>query len=137
MRGILAWALITVIIVLVMLAAYAHFWIGAVEASTRLLASTQALHIAGIRNTIQTAPDDADKVYELPLADCEIRITSSSVEVVVRTDKTDAYKSYLLRSGTNVPEKTAECSKEEQRALRFSKKKGSIYITVLPEKGEK
>ena len=135
MRGLLTWALIAIVIVLILLAAYSAFFTGAVEAGTDIIASMQAAHIAGILNTLQTAPENAQHVYELPMAKCEIEITSTAVHVNL-PDKKQSYSANLMKSGVAIDEKTGEnaiqCSDEEARAIRFVKKNGRIEITQLP-----
>ncbi len=131
---VLTWALIAIVIVFILLVAFSRYWTGAVETATQTLASVQATHIAGIINTMQTAPENAKHVYELPRAQCEIRITPIVVQIKLPyADVPDKiYSVNLLRSDVAIEEKTIECSEEEERAIRFVKKSGKIEIIQLP-----
>jgi len=130
MRGLLTWALIVIVILVILLATFGRFWVSAVEASTSMLASVQAAHIAGIINTMQTAPEKAERVYVLPSAECEIKITPTTVYISL--PKGQRYSANLIISDIAIDEKIIECSEDEERAIRFEKKNGRIEITQLP-----
>ncbi len=132
MRGILMWALIVVVIVIILLVAFSRFWVGSVDETTRVLASTQASHIAGIINTLQTAPDKTEHIYELPQAECKVTITRSAVHVTARSDREQAFTVPLMISDVGLDEKNIECSEEEAQAIKFVKNEGHIEITQLP-----
>ncbi len=132
MRGMLMWMLMMLVIVgLILLAAFASFFVGSRETATGLLASVQAAHIAGIINTMQVSPDDAQHVYEMPKAECNLIITPNSV--YIELPKSDQKHSVsLILSDTKVNTFSMVCSEDEIRAIKFEKKENRIEMTQLP-----
>ena len=123
--------LMVLVLIMIILGAFAAFWVNASEAATDVIASVQAAHIAGIINTMQTAPDRTEKTYILPNAKCEIKITPTSVFVNL-PDVNDRYSANLIKSDVIVDQKTIECSVSEERGIRFVKNQNRIEITQLP-----
>ena len=122
---------IVLVLLMIILGAVGVLWVDITGAATEAIASVQAAHIAGIINTMQTAPDRAEKTYLLPNAECEIKITPTSVFVNL-PEANDRYSANLIKSDVIVDQKNIECALDGGSGIKFVKNHNRIEIIKLP-----